>query len=241
MHLSTEAFENSSFGGKLIDWSIKNSLHYCSSIFAGEAEAGPPGYGTTCWRAQKVWLHIPISVECIALASIHTIHLIQNRILGVAVLVWLGALLSARALFLCRPSYTAVLCPWQFGGPIRPLCDNANPFFSVVGPTTWNGLPIDIYKEPLKLCLFSIPPLWVGILTGRYINFHWLIERTSNSLRAEYRLELHRDRYSIIATWQNMINNYVYYVCHQGVNITSVGKRPVLFLSGLSRGTKGSK
>jgi len=38
----------------------------------------------------------------------------QDRIIGVTVLVWLGALLSARAmlpsLFLCRSPYTAVLC-----------------------------------------------------------------------------------------------------------------------------------
>src|SRR6218665_3374783 len=43
----------------------------------------------------------------------HSASLTGTR-LGVAVLVWLGALLSARALlpslFLCRPSYTPVLC-----------------------------------------------------------------------------------------------------------------------------------
>src|SRR6218665_1171328 len=67
--------------------------------------------------------HIPVYVGGIfavhiALAYIPTAHLLQDRIHGEAVLVWLGALLSARALppslFLCRPSYTAVLlfCGW---------------------------------------------------------------------------------------------------------------------------------
>src|SRR6218665_421308 len=90
----------------------------CSSIFAGGSdggvEAGPPGCGSTYWRVQEVWPHIPIHAGCIALASIPTAHLLQDRVLGVAVLVWLGALLSARALppslFKCRPSYTPILC-----------------------------------------------------------------------------------------------------------------------------------
>src|SRR6218665_3216590 len=68
-----------------------------------------------------------------------------SRVLGVAVLVWLGALLSARSLppslFLRRPSYTTVLCSRKFGGPIRPLCDNENPFFFC----GWsNDLPIEV-------------------------------------------------------------------------------------------------
>ena len=45
---------------------------------------------------------------------ISTAHLLKDRVLGVAVLVWLGAFLSARALppslFVCTPSYTPVLC-----------------------------------------------------------------------------------------------------------------------------------
>src|SRR6218665_3167320 len=76
-----------------------------------------------------------------------------SRVLGVAVLVWLGALLSARALppslFLRRPSYTTVLCSRKFGCPIRPLCDNANPFF-ICG---WsNDLPIDVRHLPNGTC-----------------------------------------------------------------------------------------
>jgi|SRR6218665_2079469 len=59
--------------------------------------------------------------------------------------------------------------------------------FSVIGPTTWNGLPINRYKALPKRCLFSTPPpsqdcsfllglgrerLCVGTLhEGRYINF----------------------------------------------------------------------
>jgi len=50
------------------------------------------------------------------------------RVFGVTLIDWLGALLSARpVIFLCRPSYTAVLCPRRRPGPFRPLCDNAEP------------------------------------------------------------------------------------------------------------------
>ena len=60
------------------------------------------------------------------LASIPTMHLTQDRALGVVVLIWLGALLSALALasnlFLSsRPSSVH----GNLGGPIRPICDNA--------------------------------------------------------------------------------------------------------------------
>ena len=116
----------------------------------------------------------------------------QDLILGVVVLVWLGALLFAWALppslFSCRPSCTAVLSPWRFVGPIRPLCGNAEPFF-------FCGLSNNLERGSLrsnaapKWCFFSISPalktapfrwywerLWVGILKGRYINFYWLID-----------------------------------------------------------------
>jgi len=87
----------------------------------------------------------------IALASIPTAHLIQDRILGVAVLIWL-ARLSAWALpislCLCRPLssvhsinqysfYYSKNNSWhsrnwsselRIGGPINPLCNNAEPF-----------------------------------------------------------------------------------------------------------------
>src|SRR6218665_2594206 len=66
------------------------------------------------YRVQEVSPHIPIYAVCIALASIPTAHLLHDRVLGVEVLVWLGALPSARALLpsllMCRPSYTPVLC-----------------------------------------------------------------------------------------------------------------------------------
>jgi len=58
--------------------------------------------------------------------------------------------------------------------------------FSVVGPTTWNGLPIDLRHLPngacsqfyhlLKTVLFRLAWVWVGILKGHYINFYWLID-----------------------------------------------------------------
>src|SRR6218665_1907822 len=80
----------------------------------GEVEAGPPGCGSTYWRVQEVLPHIPLYAGCVALASIPTTHLLQDRVLGVAVLVRLGALISARALpsslLMFRPSCTPVLC-----------------------------------------------------------------------------------------------------------------------------------
>jgi len=57
--------------------------------------------------------------------------------------------------------------------------------FSVIGPTTWNGLPVDLRHLPngacsqlhhiLKTVLFRLAWIgsasaWVGILKGRYIN-----------------------------------------------------------------------
>src|SRR6218665_2752653 len=105
--------------------------------------------------------HIPLYAECVALASIPTAHLLQDRVLGVAVLVWLGALISVRALpsslLMFRPSYTPVFCSRTFGGPIRPLCDNADPFIFCGWSKNleWTS---SRSKAPSKRCLFSIPP-----------------------------------------------------------------------------------
>src|SRR6218665_3559586 len=105
--------------------------------------------------------HIPLYAECVALASIPTTHLLQDRVLGVAVLVRLGALLSARALpsslLMFRPSCTPILCSRQFGGPIRPLCDNAN-LFIFCGWSKNLEWTSSRSKAPSKRCLFSIPP-----------------------------------------------------------------------------------
>src|SRR6218665_3749102 len=83
-----------------------------------EVEAGPPGCGSIYWRGWGGFAHIPIYAGCHALASIPTPHLLQDRVLGVAMLVWLGVLLSARALppslLVCRPSYTPVRCSREF-------------------------------------------------------------------------------------------------------------------------------
>src|SRR6218665_3369878 len=90
-----------------------------------------------------------------------TAHLSQDLVLGVAMLVWLGALRSARALppslIMCRPSHTPVLCSRQFGGPIRPLCDNADPFifYGWSKNLEWTSRRS---KASSKRCLFSIPP-----------------------------------------------------------------------------------
>jgi len=40
----------------------------------------------------------------------------------------------------------------KYGGRIRPLCDNADPFISVVGPKTRNGLPVDLRHLPNGPC-----------------------------------------------------------------------------------------
>src|SRR6218665_2196803 len=86
---------------------------------------------------------------------------LQDHVLGVAVLAWLGALLSVRALppslLMFRPSYTPVLCSQKFGGPIRPLCGNADPFIFCGWSNNleWTS---SRSKAPSKRCLFSIPP-----------------------------------------------------------------------------------
>ena len=77
---------------------VFSHLDYCSSIFAGL-----PGVRMEKLRRvhravarliggfKKIDHIILIYVGCIALASIPTAHLIQDRVLGVAVSVWLGA------------------------------------------------------------------------------------------------------------------------------------------------------
>src|SRR6218665_2102680 len=97
-----------------------------------------------------------ICAGCIALASIPTAHLIQDRVLDVAVLVWLGALLSARALppslFLC--SRRTLRSSFQ-GNLVVPFARSAimqTRSFSVVGSTTWNGLTIDLRHLPHGAC-----------------------------------------------------------------------------------------
>src|SRR6218665_1605212 len=98
-----------------------------------------------------------------------------HNVLGMAVLVWLGALLSARVLLLtlslllqaivhCGPLFTVIR--WSHS----PTLTMQTRSFSVVGPTTWNGLPIDLRHLPngacsqlhhlLKTVLFRLA--WVG-------------------------------------------------------------------------------
>ena len=128
--------------------------------------------------------------------SIPTSHLIQDCVLGVALLVWLGALMLYHR-ELCRPlSFSGrrrklmrSSVDGNFVVPFVPSATMQNRSFSVVGPTTWNGLPIDLGHLPngacsqfhsvLKTVFFRTldwERLWVGILKGRYINFDWLIE-----------------------------------------------------------------
>src|SRR6218665_1343426 len=114
---------------------------------------------------------MPLYAGCVALASIPTAHLLQDCVLGVAVLVGLGAPISARALppslLMCRPSSSA------HGNLVVPFARSAamqTRSFSVVGPKTWNGLPVDLRHLPngacsqfhhlLKTVLFRLAWVW---------------------------------------------------------------------------------
>ena len=84
---------------------------------------------------------------------------IQDHVLGVAVHVWLGVLLSdlsARALPPSLPVQAVVHC-----GPLSmvilwshfPTLRQCRPIlFLFFGPTTWNGLPIDLRHLPNDAC-----------------------------------------------------------------------------------------
>src|SRR6218665_3318356 len=117
---------------------------------------------------------MPLYAGCVALASIHTAHLLQDCVLGVVVLVWLGALLSAQALppshLMCR---RCTLRSSAHGNLVvrfarSPTMQTRS--FSVVGPKTWNELPVDLRHLPngacsqfhhlLKTLLFRLA--WVG-------------------------------------------------------------------------------
>jgi len=110
---------------------------------------------------------------CIALASIPTVHLLQDGILGVEVFGWAPFYLCE----LCRPlSSCAGHCTlWSsvHSNLVVPFARSATVqtrSFYVVGPTTWNGLPIDLrllpnsacsqFHHPLKTVLFRLA--WVG-------------------------------------------------------------------------------
>jgi len=105
-------------------------------------------------------------------------------------LSYLREFCSWPSLFFCRPSYTVVLCSRLFGGPIRPLCDNADPLFFCGWSNNLEWTSNRSQASP-KWCLFSITPpsqdcsfplglgrerLWVWILKGSCINFDWLID-----------------------------------------------------------------
>ena len=71
----------------------------------------------------------------------------------------IGTLINS--LFLCRPSYTAVLCPWLFGGPIRALRDNAEPFF-------FCGLSYNLELTSLRFIHSFIPDIYIAPLQETY-------------------------------------------------------------------------
>src|SRR6218665_2877329 len=70
--------------------------------------------------------HIPLYAECVALASIPTTHLLQDCVLGVAVLVRLCALLSSPALpsslLMCRHSGPLLTVIWWSHSPALRQC-----------------------------------------------------------------------------------------------------------------------
>src|SRR6218665_2131168 len=88
-----------------------------------------------------------------ALASIRRAHFLHDRVLGVAVLVLLGALLSSCAgRSTLRSSALANLVV-----PFAPLCDNADSFI-FCGWSKNREWTSSRSKVPPKRCLFSIPP-----------------------------------------------------------------------------------
>jgi len=124
-------------------------------------------------------------------------HNAQDRVSGVAMIIWLGALLSARALppslFLCTVHCVQAVvrcCPlstviWLSHLPALLQCRPVL-FLWLVQQREMDFQS----KASPKRCLFSIPPLsqdcsfpldlgrerfWVGIWKGRYINFDWYI------------------------------------------------------------------
>jgi len=69
------------------------------------------------------WLPFPQSIS-------YTIASVVFIFIG-AFLAWRPPIcvsFATRSLVLCRMLNAAVHCPQRFGGPIRPLCDNAEPF-----------------------------------------------------------------------------------------------------------------
>jgi len=66
-------------------------------------------------------------------------HPIQVRVFGVTLIDWLGALLSVQAVVHCGPLSTCdLVVHFARYATMKSLS------FSVVGPITWNGHPIDL-------------------------------------------------------------------------------------------------
>src|SRR6218665_1370859 len=117
---------------------------------------------------------MPLYAGCVAPASIPTEHLLQDCVLGVVVLVWLGALLYARALppslLMCSRRTLRLSAHGNLVVPFARSAAMQTRSCSVVGPKTWNGLPVDLRHLPncacsqfhhlLKTVLFRLA--WVG-------------------------------------------------------------------------------
>src|SRR6218665_3870468 len=117
----------------------------------GEVEADPPGCGSTYWRVQEVSPHIPPCGMCCTGFHSHSASLTGLR-------PWCGGACLAGRPPICASS--AALYPhvqailhsdplltviWWFHSPPLRQC---TPVHSVVGPKTWNGLPVDL--RPLQ-------------------------------------------------------------------------------------------
>jgi len=149
-----------------------------------------------CKPIFQMFPHIPIYATCIALASIPTTHLLQDRqsrpscggacLAGRPPTCASSATLSllVQAIVHCRPLSMVI---WLSHLPALLQC-RPIPFSGWSSNVEWT---CNRSKPPPKWCLFSIPPpsqdcsfplglgrerFWVGVLKGCYINFDWLID-----------------------------------------------------------------
>ena len=158
---------------------------------------GPPGCGVTRWRVHQVWPHIPIYAGSIA-PGFHSHRSISYKIVS---LVWqcLSGWAPSYLCELCHPLYScagrSTLRSSAHSDLVVPFACSAtmqSHSFSVVGPTTWNGLPLDLKHLPkgacsqfyqlLKTVLFRLA--WSGVPLSRdlegplykYLLIDWFID-----------------------------------------------------------------
>ena len=79
----------------------------------------PQGVAPTHWQIYQERLHLLVYTGCIALASIPKTHLIQDSVVGVTKLIWLGALLHVSippSVFLLRRLHATAFSPQRLDG-----------------------------------------------------------------------------------------------------------------------------